>query len=295
MWRLSLDQTCTHHFDHDLARDQLGKKRPVLCRITLNQRPAISTADVRMITGWNFLRDEPRRGPKLKPTSVHNSLNDTLRHFDLKKTGIYLADSVNAASERFFLYFSLDYEELETLERASCRERFFEALGEEALTALLKDHDWTGAWATAQCASDSRRPAMEERCFEAVRLALKESSPTPLQGHDKQIAWATSLRTSATQLVRTTWRSLMSHPSLPTQQPRLRYALITCAHALKTQPRAELFIAADYHISRAHIHELVDRFSSLGKLHAGAPKSMAAPLSPDELATIQRLAGAIRP
>lgn len=295
MWRLSLDQGHEQHFDHAMARDQLGRKKPVLCRLILNQRPAISTGDVRLIKGWNFLRDEPKRGPKLKPTSMHTSHNDTLRHFDLKKSGIYLADSVNAAGERFFTYFSLDYEDIEVLDRHLCRERFFALDGEHELALLLDELSWTKAWATAQCASPDLRPLMEARCFEAVRQAMKQSEEAALQGQDRQIPWAASLRESATQLLRVTWRSLMNHPTLPTSRPRLRYALLTCAYALKTQPRAELFIAADYHISRAQVHEIVDRFCALGKHQASSPKSMAAPLSADELATIQRLAGAIRP
>lgn len=295
MWRLSLDQGQEQRFDHELARAQLGRKKPVLCTLTLNQRPAISTGDVRLIKGWNFLRDEPRRGPKLKPTSVHASHNDTLRHFDLKKPGIYLADSVRSDGERFFLYFSLDFEDLEQLQRHECRERFFEMHGEQELDELLQRGEWTRAWSTAQCAGDTLRQGMEERCFLAVRLALKQTPEAEIKGHDRQLAWAASLRSTATQLLRATWRSLMSHPTLPSSQPRLRYALMTCAHALKTEPRAELFIAADYHVARAHVHELVDRFSALGKFHASTSKSMAAPLSPDELATIQRLAGAIRP
>ena len=111
----------------------------------------------------------------------------------------------------------------------------------------------------------------------------------------KQIEWGMALRQQAMQLLRVTWRALSTHPSLPTQQPRLLYALMTCAYYFKTETRAELFIAADYHIARAHVHELVDRFSALGKHHAASPKSRAAPLSDDELNTLRRLSGSIKP
>lgn len=296
MWNYSLCLENSLTFDRQTYLSHVGKKRPVLCTLTLVERPAISTGVARLIKGWNFLRDEPRRGPKLKPkSSERSSLNDTIHTFVLRKTGIYLVDSVNAQGERFFVYFNLDHEDCTPLERQDCVAHFFLHEGVEELDLMLADNAWTKAWALAQCAPQEQRSIYEQRCFDHVRQVLKDTQEHPLTGRPKQIEWGMALRQQAMQLLRVTWRALSTHPSLPTQQPRLLYALMTCAYYFKTETRAELFIAADYHIARAHVHELVDRFSALGKHHAASPKSRAAPLSDDELNTLRRLSGSIKP
>lgn len=292
MWHLVLDDDphCT------LCDVPLRGKRPVLCTLELIARAAISMGDVRHIASWNFSRHEPKKGPKLKPfDTTTRSEQDTRRSFHLKKPGAYIVDSISKDGARAFSFFLLTASSIDMLTRAQLRDHFFALGGLVALDEALVAHAWTRAWIVAMQAPAAQREDTIARCVDSLRATLRATTQVNLEGRPKQIQWAEPLRIKAMALLRATWRSLAAHPTLPREQPRLLYALMTCAWAMKTERRAELFIAADYHISQARIGELVDRFSALGRYMASTPKSLAPPLSEDELATIQNLAGAIRP
>ncbi len=291
MWQITFHGTAQHKEIEDLPGSAKLKK-PVIALLKLTARQSISMGDAREIKGWNFGRDQPRKGPKLKPSKVTVlTEHDTSRCFKLKREAIYLVDSVDEEGTREFIFFALSKSEgAQVMTRTGVRDLFFESHGQAELVEALEARAWTRAWIIAQQAPESQRAVRIEECLDALRLALRATEEVPLEGRPKQISWAEPLRLKAMTLLRHTWRSLVAHPTLASTQPRQLYALMTCAWAFKTQPRAELFIAADFHITRGQIAELVDRFSALGKYHAGPSKSLAEPLSRDELATLQNLA-----
>jgi len=285
MYKLLLDRRVEWSEGSDLRHHML----------TVIAVPGVSLGDLRPVKAWNFERNEPRRGPKRKPTrEVEGEDGEVSRDYALKKAGVYLCDSCSEENERAFYYLLATDDIVDILERREVAEHFFLQDGLDKLSDALGGCKWASARELLEYAACEDLEVLYEELFTRILDALSKQKPVPLEGRPKQLSWAQPLREQALGQLRAVWRNFVVSPELVKSNPDLRFSLLTAAWNMRLEQYAAVWIAADFHITRGNVTELVDRFAANGKrLHV---EGRAAPaLSDADRELVRRLAGSRQP
>jgi|GEM_PF-4451148 len=251
--------------------------------------PSISTGEARPLRGWYFDRDQAMRGKKLKPSQSQTLEDGSQRHtYTLEDGMYYLADGCVDGERRFAYLLVSTGGVIEELERERVAEAMYLLQGIEEFREALADHDWSRAWERMHYATNEDALLAKEELVQALKDALAAIDEPDLDGRPTQVDWANRLRARAIGRLRGLYRNFTVNPALPQAHPRLHYALLTCAYNLKTEARAKLFVAMDYHIDRGDIAEIVDRFAANGSKRY-KPRGRAECLTRQDLDLLRRL------
>ncbi len=251
--------------------------------------PSISTGEARPLRGWYFDRDQAMRGKELKPSQSQTLEDGSKRHtYTLEDGKYYLADGCVDGERRFAYLLVSTGGVIEELERERVAEAMYLLQGIEEFREALADHDWSRAWERMHYATNEDALLAKEELVQALKDALAAIDEPDLDGRPTQVDWANRLRARAIGRLRGLYRNFTVNPALPQAHPRLHYALLTCAYNLKTEARAKLFVAMDYHIDRGDIAEIVDRFAANGSKRY-KPRGRAECLTRQDLDLLRRL------
>lgn len=268
-----------------LSEDSSGDRAQL---ITLSV-PSVSTGEARPLRGWYFDRDQAMRGKKLAPTRSETLTDGSKRHtYALDEGKYYLADGCVGGERRFAYILVSRGGVIEELEREQVAEAMYQLQGVDELREALAEHDWARAWERMHYAKNEDALLAKEELVQALKDALAAIDEPELEGRPTQVDWANRLRARAIGRLRGLYRNFTVNPALPQAHPRLHYALLTCAYNLKTEARAKLFVAMDFHIERGDIAEIVDRFASNGSKRY-KPRGRAECLTRQDLDLLRRL------
>lgn len=251
--------------------------------------PAVSMGEVRSLKGWYFDRDQAMRGKKLSPKKTTAREDGATEHtYVLKEGRYYLADGCVDGERRFVYLQVTEGGVIEMLERERVAEAMYLLQGVEELREALEKHDWSRAWERMHYATNEDALLAKEELVQALKDALADIDEPTLEGRPTQVTWAEKLRARALGRLRGLYKNFTINPALPQAHPRLHYALLTCAYNLKTEARAKLFVAMDYHIERNDVAEIVDRFAANGSKRYRA-RGRAECLTRQDLDLLRRL------
>lgn len=250
--------------------------------------PGVSTGEVRPITGWAFERDQVVRGkPLAHAQKIERDQGHVLCVYHLGDEGYYLADGF-CDRDRTFCYMSVFDHHITILEREAMAEVMFTLQGVEELREALRLGQWQKAWELCHYAAHEDALLAKQELVAELKRALAALTEPELAGRPGQTSWATQLRARAIGRLRGLYLNFCADPARPGAHPRLHYALLTAAFFMKSAPHARTFIAADYHIQRADIAELVDRFANNGRKRYN-PRGRAQCLTQQDLELLRRL------